>query len=182
MAGIGDLHAFAELLLTSAAEALDTVPTFDPALDGAQTRQFVSPGQPAFDCPDQLTVHVPLIQRAETSPGGNAAGRVHQAGMINQPTLLITSTRCIPQPTGTVGIDYKPPSAAALGTAAKQLDADGWALWNHLYWLQSSELLLSLCDEVFFDGIQALVPSGGSAGWLVQVRVALDGYQVVFGT
>lgn len=181
MGDISTLHDFAQLLLETSAEALDTVHAFDPAFDGAPTRQFVSPGAPVHDC-EQLSVHVPLLLPGATSPGGLDEGERHLHGLMNLPTFVVTLVRCIPVASGDVGIDYRAPSAASLSTAAQQLDYDAWALWNHLYWAQSSGLLLSLCDNVFFDGISAIVPSGGFGGWTAQVRAALDGYVVAFGT
>jgi hypothetical protein len=182
MATIGDLHALADALLTASAEALDTVNAYDATLQGAQDRQFVSPGTPVLDCCDQLTVHIPSIAQGDTTPGGLAAGKRHLTGAINIPTFHITSTRCIPVGSTSASGDFIPPSAASLGEAARQLNADAWALWNHLFWLQASDMLLNLCSEVFFDGIQELPPSGGCAGWLAQVRASLDGYQVSFST
>lgn len=182
MGDIGDLHAFAVLLLDSCAEALDTVHAYDATLEGAQSRQFVSPGQPVDDCCGQLAVHVQLISQEDTSPGGSQAGKRPIHGAINTPLLQVRSTRCIPTGTGTPGVDYREPSAVALQEAARQLDADAWALWNHLFALQSSGLLRSLCDQVFFDGISAIQPSGGCAGWIAQIRVSLDGYPVSFGS
>ena len=180
MADIGTAHAIAQLLLTSSAEALDTVQAFDATLEGAQSRQFLSPGQPVMDCCGQLAVYIPFINQGET--GGFTAAKSHLHGAVNIVTYQIISSRCIPN-----GFDpntglYSPPPAASLTAAAKQLDYDGWALFNHLFHLQASGLLLSLCDEVFFDGLNALLPSGGCAGWMAQVRAQVDGYVETFGT
>lgn len=182
MGTIGDPHALALLILDSAAEALDTIPAFDATLDGAQTRQFVSPGQPVLDCCGQLAVYIPTFTAADTSPGGLSTGKRHLHGMINHVSYIIVSSRCIPNGFNAQTGEYKAPPAASLTASAKQLDADGWVLWNHLFNLQSSGLLRSLCDEVFFDGISAMLPSGGCAGWTAQVRASLDGYTESFGT
>lgn len=180
MAGVGpgDLHALAVELLDAVVESLNTIPTYDAGLLGAPERVFVSPGTPVFDCCDQVAVHPPLIQFGDTSPGGLASGKRHLFGVINHVTLLATSTRCIP----TIDDLGRSPSLAALQASAEQLNADAWALHNHLFHLQSSGLLLSLCDEVFFDGISMVQPSGGCAGWLVQVRAYLDGYSETLST
>lgn len=182
MGTIGDLHALAELILESAAEALDTIPGFDAGLEGAQPRQFVSPGQPVLDCCGQLAVYVTGVGFGDTSPGGLASGKRHLHGAINHPTFQIVSSRCIPNGFNETTGQYNPPLAAVLTAAAAQLDADAWVLHNHLYHLQSSGLLLNLCDEVFFDGITAMLPSGGCAGWIAQIRAYLDGYTESFGT
>lgn len=182
MADIGDLHALAVGILAAGAEALDSVFAYDATLQGAQERQFVSPGIPVLDCCDQLTVHVAGINQADTTPGGMPAGKRHLTGAINHVTFLLTSTRCIPTgSTSSTGL-YSPPSVASMSEAARQLDADAWALWNHLFWLQASDQLLNLCDEVFFDGISTLPPSGGCAGWVAQIRAYLGGHQVSFST
>ena len=72
--------------------------------------------------------------------------------------------------------------SSLLAADALQHNADGWALWNHLYNLQSSGLFLTLCDEVFFEGITAAAPAGGCAGWVVSVRAYLGGYPETLGT
>lgn len=180
MAGTGpaDLHALAVEFLAAMVESLDTIPAYEAGLEGAPARAFVSPGTPVWDCCDQIAIHPPLIQQGGTAPGGLAAGKRHLTGTINHVTLLGTATRCIP----TIDDLGRAPTPDALQASAEQLNADGWALWNHLYNLQSSGLLLSLCDQVFFDGINAVVPAGGCAGWTVTVRAYLDGYPETFGT
>lgn len=177
MADLGTAHAIAQLLLESSAEALNTIPAFDPTMEGAQSRQFLSPGQPVMDCCGQLAVFIPNI-----AMDGEVTGKRHLHGAKNIVTYHIISSRCIPN-----GFDpetgvYSPPLAAALTAAAKQINHDGWALYNHLFHLQASGLLLSLCDEVFFDGLNALLPSGGCAGWLVQIRAQVDGYAETLST
>ena len=76
----------------------------------------------------------------------------------------------------TVSPDGGPAPVALLAADALQLDADAWALWNHLYWLQASDMLLNLCSEVFFDGMSMLPPLRAAApgGWR-QIRTSLDG-------
>lgn len=182
MADIGTAHAIAQLLLTSSAEALDTVHAFDATLEGAQSRQFLSPGQPVMDCCGQLAVYIPFINQGDTTPGGSNAGKRHLHGATNIVTYQIISSRCIPNGFDPTSGLYSPPLAASLTAAAKQLDYDGWALFNHLFHLQASDLLLNLCDEVFFDGLNALLPSGGCAGWMAQVRAQVDGYVETLST
>jgi hypothetical protein len=182
MADPGDLHVLANAILAAAVDALNSVNAFDATLLGAQDRRFVSPGLPVLDCCDQLTVHIPLINQADTTPSGLAAGKRHLTGTINHVTMMVTSTRCIPVGTTSAAGQFTPPTATELAEAARQLDADAWALWNHLYAMQASDQLLNLCDEVFFDGISTLPPSGGCAGWVAQVRAYLGGYPVSFGT
>lgn len=181
MADIGTPHTIALLLLSSAAEALDTVQAFDATLDGAQDRQFISPGLPVLDCCGQLAVYIPTLGQAGTSPSGLGAGKRHNTGAINHVSYTIVSSRCIPSGLDQFG-EYSPPAPGVLTAAAKQLDYDGWVLYNHLFHLQASGLLLNLCDEVFFDGVFSLPPSGGCAGWIAQMRASVDGYAESFGT
>jgi hypothetical protein len=169
MAGPGDLHALAVEVLDAAAGSLDTIPNHEPHLLGAPTRQFVSPGTPVHDCCDQLCVYVaPQIGEGDTTPGGMGAGKRFKLGRINHVAASISITRCIPT-------DLEPP-ADSLTDAAEQLNADAWALWNDLYNQIRSGELLTLCQEVFFDGITPISPSGGCAGWLVLLRIELGGY------
>jgi len=178
VAGIGDPHAVALLLLESCAEALNTVPTFDADLLGAPARQFISPGQSVDDCCDQLSVYIPGIAHKSDTRG---TGKPH-LGAINYVAFTTRITRCIPNGMNPETGMYTPPSATALKASAKQLNADAWALWNHLFNLQSSDLLLNLCSEVFFDGISAIVPSGGCGGWTLQMHVSLEGYPETLST
>jgi len=144
------------------------VPTFAPGLEGAPERNFVSPGQPAFDCCPQLTVNATPISDAPLAPGGLAAGR-KIGGSINHVGLTISITRCQPQTADT-------PPADSLQAVAEQTNADVWALWNHLQSLWRSGDLFKLCGEVFWDGARAIQPSGGCVGWTLGIRVSLDGY------
>ena len=165
-----DLQAAAEELLAASIESLDTIPTFDPTLAGAPPRAFVTFGQPVLDCCDQLTVSVGQVLDAPTRSGLSAGREV--VAKINHAYLIVEISRCWPQP------DDKgnPPSAAEQQAAAEQLNADGWALWNHLYCLWASEQLFTFCGEVFWDSLRPLGPNGGCAGWDLAVHIRLDGY------
>ena len=167
-----DLNGAAEELLAAAAESLDTLPGFDLSLHGAPERQFVSFGPPVLDCCEQLTVYVPQVQDAPV-PGqsGLAAGR-KTAAKITHVFLTVTVSRCYPQPDG----KGNPPSVEAIEEASVQLNADGWALWNHLYCMWTSDELFTFCDEVFWDSLRPLGPQGGCAGWNLGIHMSLDGY------
>ena len=122
--------------------------------------------------PSTTATRPPLARRREAPPDGK----------LNIVTYQIVSSRCIPNGFNPQTGLYNPPPAASLTAAAKQLNYDGWALWNHLFHLQASDLLLNLCDEVFFDGLNALQPSGGCAGWMAQIRAQVDGYVETLST
>lgn len=177
MAGIGpeDLHALAVELLDACVESLDTIPLSNPGLAGAPERRFVSPGLPVWDCCDMLTVHVDGLSESATSPAGLATGRRQVYSRINLVSLVVTMSRCIHVVGGTQ-LDAIP-EAADLQADAEQLNADGWALWNHLYNMIRAEELFSKCLEIFWDGMRAVAPSGGCAGWTTTFRVQLDGYE-----
>lgn len=168
MAGPGDLHALALEVLETSADALDTIPVFEPHLLGAPDRQFVSPNAPVWDCCDQLAVWPTPLSEADTSPGGLAAGHRVRLGRINHVLFSIEITRCVPT-------DVEP-APAVLTASAEQLNADAWTLWNYLYNAIESGAILTLCQEVFFEGITAVSPSGGCGGWTANIRVQLDGY------
>ncbi len=175
-----DLDSLAHNLLDACIAALDTLPTF--GLDGAPSRAFVSPGQPALDCCDdgQLTVQASLIVQAPTTPGGLDAGKRPWRGTINHVTLTIVIARCIP-----VSDDQgNPLPPEVLDAVAEQTNADAWALSNDLFWTAGSwsEVMTDssstlACGEVFFDGFRPLPPSS-CGGWTGIIRVRLDGYQV----
>ena len=180
MAGIGpeDLHALAEELLSACIEALDTIPTYAPGLGGAPERTFIAAGTPVWDCCEQLAVHVSTLTESSTSPGGLGSGRRASFGRVNLIRLVATVTRCIP----TINDAGELPSEVELTEAAEQVNADGWALWNHIYNLIREEQLFSLCSEVFWDGFTAANPSGGCAGWTLSLRVQMDGYEEILGS
>jgi hypothetical protein len=176
MAGVGpeDLHDLCEEFLAACVESLNTVPVFAPSLEGAPDRAFVCAGQPAADCCPQLTVHAEFVGELPTEPQGLPAGkRFHR---INQVGLVMTLFRC--QPTGSeTKLGYEPPNIIQLAAAGQQVNADGWALWNHLFNMRNASLLFTRCQGVFWQQLRALIPSGGCAGWTLGVLVNYDGYQ-----
>lgn len=188
MAGPGDLHDLAEAVLDEAVAALDSIPDFDPTLDGAPDRYFVSPGIPVSDfvgrdCCSQIAVWVTPTIEADTTPGGMDIGRrASRYAWINQVGLSIAASRCIPTgSSSSVGL-YSPPTADELTEASRQLNADGWALWNHMHNAIKAEHILTLCDAVSIDGITAAIPAGGCAGWVLTMRAALGGYTEELGS
>lgn len=169
-----DLHLLCGDLLDASIAALDTIPDFAPGLGAAPERSFISPGPPALDCCDQLTVHVVSVTEAGTSPLGLASGRRNVSGRVNHVGLVVTITRCIP-----TGDDTRAPETAGLEAAAEQTNADAWALWNHLWNMWRADALFTMCGEVFWDGLRPVNPSGGCAGWTLNLRVSLEGYEEV---
>ncbi len=168
----GDLYDLANELLEAAVVVLDGLPTLDPSLDGAPDRRFVSPGTPALDCCDQLTVHVAAVSDAPLPPGGLAAGK-RKPGSLNHVSLVATITRCIPVPDA----QGTPPPEGQLQAAAGQQDADAWVLWNDLEAMWRADDLFAGCREVFWDGLRPVGPAGGCGGWTLALRVSLEGYE-----
>ena len=170
MTDVSDIGLLATEVLSGAFDALETIPIVAPGFDGAPDRYFVSPGEPAFDCCPQLTVHVSSITDRPTTlttTGRSCAASVSLVG------LVVTIVRCVPVPDD----QGNPPSMEAMCEAAFQTEMDGWALWNHLYSMWCADMLFSLCGEVFWDGMRAINPAGGCSGWTLSLRVSLDGYE-----
>lgn len=166
--GPGDLNTLAQTFLTACIGALDTIPIAIPPLDGAPSRAFVAPGLPAADCCPQLTVHAQSLGEFYSSAPPPKASDARINGVL----LIATLFRCVP----TLTESGDPPSMNAQIAAGLQLDADGWALFNHLYEQVRTGVLFEKCKPVVWEGFNALVPSGACGGWTVAVRVNLDGY------
>jgi hypothetical protein len=176
MAGVGptDLHDLASALLNASIEALDTIPSYAATLAGAPDRTFVAPGPVSLDCCDQLTVHVGTVSEGGSAPELPAASFAR----INRAQLVITAARCVPGPDN----QGNPPPALAQEVAATQIDADKWALWNHLYNLIRVDDLFSRCCDVIWGALTPLQPNGGCGGSRLTITVCLDGYEEVQGT
>ncbi len=179
MAGPGDLFAAAEELLVASAEALDTIPDFlGSSFAGAPERQLIAPGIPVHDCCEQLVVWVSQIGEGARSPGTLAPTM-----QITRPTLRVHSTRCVPTGRIEKGTNrYIPPEASVVTAAAEQVEADGWALWNHCFNLINDDLLFTKCLDLVQWSMLSLNPSGGCAGWEMQFTIGLDGYRETLGT
>jgi hypothetical protein len=125
-----------------------------------------------LDCGPQLSVNAAPIREAPTEPLGLGAGTRHKQNFRkNLVGVQVWAVRCLPAgPT---------PPAASITAAAAQTNADGWALWNYMWNVNrsgSADPLVSLCDEIFMDGMTPILPSGGCCGWTLNMRVELAGY------
>ena len=172
MPDVTDLQTLCDAVLEAATAALDTIPGFAPGLEGAPARTLISPGQPVFDCCPQLSVNASVVREAPTEPLGLGAGTRHKQNFRkNLVGVQVWIARCLPE--------GPQPPAESLTVSAAQSNADGWALWNYLWNVNrpgSSDPLVSLCDEIYMDGMTPLLPSGGCAGWTLNMRVELAGY------
>lgn len=164
----GDLYLLAEEFLSACEDALNTIPIAIPGLDGAPARSYVAPGRPAADCCPQLTVHTQGI--LEEQLGAVVPGRSYMTSRLNQVTLAMTLFRCAPT-------EKVMPEVAELVAASTQVNADAWALWNHLFNMVKNGLLFSTCGEVHWNPMSAIQPEGSCVGWYWPVEVALDGYE-----
>jgi hypothetical protein len=165
---VSSLDGLCGTLLAACVAALATTDA------GAPDRQFVSAGQPAFDCGDFVAVQSLMLGLAETQPLQpmlQPAQRVHSASM-NLATLVAYAIRCVP----TLDARGNPPSAAALSAAARVTNQDGFAIWDHLKKaIRDGSLFPGCRTPVFFDGGLSVVPSGARAGWQFTLRVELEG-------
>ena len=158
-------------LLDACVEALDTIPTFAPALGGAPARSYVSPGQSADDCcPDQLTVWSNGLVPSPRSPG-IFTGKSATQGQVIAASLTARIIRCLHQNEGEAPV---PESATA---DAEQINADGFALWNHVFNLIRAGDLFAVCGEVFWTGLRSITAQGGCGGYTLSLLVEIDGYE-----
>jgi hypothetical protein len=102
-----------------------------------------------------------------------STGRSASTMKTNLVGLVATATRCIPVVSDSGAI----PSVTDMEAAAEQINADGWALWNHIYNMIRADLLFTLCGEVFWDGLRSINPQGGCGGHTLSLRVELQGYE-----
>lgn len=176
-----DHYGLADELLQACVAALDTLPTL--GLLGAPTRSYVANAEPAADnCCEgegQLTVHSERILELTTEPQGLAVGkRASKHIRLNDLGLLVTIFRCVPGPEETVS-SFVPPAVEELETSSRQLYADAWALWNHLFNRIGAGLLFERCQNVVMQGMRPIPESGGCGGWVLAIQVAAEGYEEV---
>lgn len=165
-----DLYAQAQALLEACQDLL-----------GARSPDvaFVSPGTPVFDCCPMLSVHVPALGEAITSPtqGALVTGHRYSFGRVNLSTLIVSIVRCDQETPS----DALPDVAAKEATAAEVL-ADAWVLWNGLYRMLDDDELFVGCGERYMDSARAIDSSGGCVGYLLTLRVSIPGYDPALGT
>lgn len=174
------LYEALDELLTYSCAVLDTIPTFAETadLDGAPDLRFITPGLPAVDCCPAIWAYSGLIAEASTSPARAALDPLHRSGAfprINLPTLNIMVARCTP----TMSATGEPPSSLEQAAVARQVYADGWALWVELSRAVRDNLLFNRCKELSTDSWVPLDPEGGCAGSLFTLRVNLGGFPSV---
>lgn len=164
---VSSLYELAGALLLVAEDALaDTV-------GGTPDRSYVAPSPPAFDCCPFLSVYAPSLTEGPTlaGPGGLAPGQRTRVGNVPLASLVVAAVRCAPQMNGNGAL----PTVQSIEDSARQVQEDGWALWNALRHAVRAGTFKTLCSEVFFDGGTAIPEQGGCVGWLFTLRVGLNG-------
>lgn len=170
MAGVGptDLHDLATEFLDACIEALDTIPDFEPTLGGAPPRTFVGYGPVALDCCEQLAVYVGALTVRTNAIDAR----------INNVSLTAVAARCVPVPDS----QLNPPPATEQEAAGRQVNADKWALWNHISNLIDEGLLFDRCCGVEWGPLSPLQPNGGCGGSQLTLTVCFDGYDELLGS
>lgn len=174
MAGIGpgDVYQAATDYLNLCLVALATT------TGGAPARSFVSPGVPAWDCPNQLSVHVGGPAIADTLPLVpvlQPGHRVTTTGEVNLLGLTATILRCAPLPSA----NGQPPTPAQINAVSQVTTADLWAIWAHIKAGKRAATFFAPKErELFIDPAVSLNQAGGVCGWEITIRVQLDGYTV----
>ena len=89
-------------------------------------------------------------------------------------TIIVRATRCAPTMKEEGG-KIRFPDPADLQAAAKMVEQDGWALWNHISWSLRHGELKKICAGAYRDGAVKLTPQGGCVGWTFTFRYPLEG-------
>jgi len=117
-----------------------------------------------------LTVWAGGAVPSPRSPG-NFTGKSGVEGQIIAVPLTARIVRCLHQNEG------EAPVPAVAQADAEQVNADGWALWNHVFNLIRAGELFTLCGEVFWQGLRSVTSQGGCGGYQLSLLVEIDGYE-----
>ena len=79
--------------------------------------------------------------------------------------------RCAPTVQGANGL----PPLAEIEAVAREVEEDGWSLWNTLRHAIADGVIFGDCSEVFFDGGVPIPEQGGCVGWRFIIRAAISG-------
>lgn len=173
MNDVNTVYEFAQQLLAACETALGTT------IGGVPDVSFVSPSLPSLDCPEMLVVDVRSLALDLTSIGNTAPAQLHRIAQRSMYILTLDATivRCQPVPEG---VTAELPDPAAIALAAQKSSQDVWAIWNYVGKLfRANGIFEGKCKPLTFDAAVPVQPSGGSAGWTFQCRMAIDGYDVV---
>jgi len=161
---------YAQQLLAVCEDALATT------IGGIPARSYIAHATPAFDCTEQLTVHIGGLSSDPTTPLSPApvTGRRFKDGTRHMLQLVATIIRCTPQPSG---LNSGPPSEAALELLARTCSQDLWSIWCLvLRRMRDNELFAGSCGVLNYQGGSPSVESGAAAGWFFTVTTGIPGY------
>lgn len=167
---VNTLYEFAQQLLAACEEALTTT------LGGVPDVSFISPSLPAIDCPEMLVVDIRTLGLDATSIGPGPTAQMHRVAQraVYIATMDATIVRCQPV---MESITAQLPDPAAIQLAAQKSHQDLWAIWNYVgVKFRAGDLFEGKCKPLTFDPAVPVQPSGASAGWSFQLRMAVDGY------
>lgn len=158
------LDALAGDLLDAAVDALLTGSAEDPAARPAPERRYVSHGPVVtVDC-ELLAVNLVKVAPKVVDP------RNEPCAIVPEATLMVTLVNCWPK----LGDRGQLPAAAEIDEAARQHLVDGRALYGGLTraWVDGEWPGGGRpCGFVKWGQLEPLAPSGGFAGWRIDVRV-----------
>lgn len=168
------LADYADQILAETISALDTTDAKAPAV------QEVSPGEPSLDCPEMVAVWVVGLGFEQTQPStpAPAAGyRFKAPYAMNLAAFGLIITRCQPTP-GPPRNSL--PSEAVITAHARTLNQDLWAAWNWMYQRkEQGDFLGGTCSAFYLDPPSPIALQGQTAGWRMQFRARIDGYNPV---
>jgi hypothetical protein len=171
VAGSTDLYDVAVEYMDACAVALDDTPDRRPDCI------YVSPGPPPWDVMPALMVHVggPVIgDTLPLQPMLAPLHRVQITGEVNLVALTATVIRCAP----VLGENGELP-IAEMGPVSRQINADLWAIWNHIRAGKRAGALFGPREREFsFEPAVPLNQQGGACGWQITIRTQLDGYPI----
>jgi hypothetical protein len=167
----GDLFSLANEYLNACLAALADTP------GGPPQRYFVSPGPPAWDCPEMLAVHVGGPAVADTFPLQPVLASMHRIA-VNAEVDIITMTATILRCGPALDNDTVLPSPQELDQLSLQTLSDVWCIWNYVKSaVREKVLFVGESREIAFESAIAVNQEGGTAGWQVPIRVQLHGYR-----
>jgi hypothetical protein len=169
--GSTDLYDLAVEYLDACTVALADTP------DGVPECVYVSPGPPVWDVCPALMVHVggPVIgDTLPLQPMLAPLHRVQITGEVILVSLTATVLRCAPVLDNDGKIDL-----SEMGPATRQINADLWAIWNHVRAGKRNGTLFAPREREFaFEPAVSVNQQGGACGWQITIRSQLDGYPV----
>jgi hypothetical protein len=164
VAGPGDLFLVADELLEAAQAAVASTPS------GGIARAFVSPGEPAYELCEQLSVHVGLVQ--QQASGDEPFQEMHRTPHLLYfvVPLTVVALRCFHLP------GDRPATASELDAVSQVVYADQWAVWNTVHNRVAAGTLFGGCRGVAVGPSVPVSLQGQTSGHRLDVAVQVDGY------